>query len=294
MVHDTHAIAIASLFIYPIKSCAGVRVDQLEFDQHGRITGDREWAVVDAQSEIVWQGSHPRLALVQPNVEQAVLTLHSVACAHNSVQAEPAGAPREVKIWNEATSQHDSLAAQDCGDAAAQLLSHVAGSSLRLVRLGAQAQQRPGANAVHVVSASSLAEFSAALAGHSGVAGASESTDVKAAAIDLTTIQRLRPNIIVTGLHEPLVPFIEEHFTQMRWQSGDHTASLTAFKPCVRCIVPNVHPATAVAADGPLETLGQLSAQRHPGKPIYFGVYATPSGAAALSCDSILGAVLSL
>jgi uncharacterized protein len=293
-MHDTLPLAIASLYIYPVKSCAGVRVDQLTFDQHGRIAGDREWAVVDAQSELVWQGSYPRLALVQPSVVQGVLTLHTTAGMPASALAEHAGASCQVKIWNEATAQHESFAAHDGGDDAAQLLSTVAGSSLRLVRLGPQAQQRPGANAVHMVSASSLAEFSAALVGHSGITATSESAGTEAAAIDTTTLERLRPNSIVTGLHEPLVPFIEEHFTQIHWQSGDHTASLSAFKPCVRCIVPNVNPATGVAADGPLETLGQFSAERHPGMPIYFGVYATPSGAAALHLDAAFSAAISL
>src|SRR5215218_8306476 len=36
-----------SLFIYPIKSCAGVRVPSIQFDALGAIEGDRQWAVAD-------------------------------------------------------------------------------------------------------------------------------------------------------------------------------------------------------------------------------------------------------
>jgi uncharacterized protein len=78
----------------------------------------------------------------------------------------------------------------------------------------------------------------------------------------------------------------------MQWMQGDQSASLHAFEPCVRCIVPNVDPATGAPTDGTLETLALLSAQRHPGKPVYFGMYARPNGAGALESGTVVEAVL--
>ncbi len=53
-------------------------------------------------------------------------------------------------------------------------------------------------------------------------------------------------------------------------------------EPCIRCIVPNVDPHTAMTGDQPLATVTRLSADRHPGKPVYFGIYAHTQQAATL------------
>ena len=66
---------VSALFIYPIKSCAGVAVDVIEFDESGGAKGDREWAVVNEGLEVTWQGAFPRLALISPDVAGTGLVL---------------------------------------------------------------------------------------------------------------------------------------------------------------------------------------------------------------------------
>ncbi|HSV69890.1 MAG TPA: MOSC N-terminal beta barrel domain-containing protein, partial [Methylibium sp.] len=56
-------ITIASLHVYPVKSCAGVTLDETLLIETG-FEFDRAWMVVDADGEFVSQRELPRMALV--------------------------------------------------------------------------------------------------------------------------------------------------------------------------------------------------------------------------------------
>src|ERR1700675_2204010 len=71
--HDVSA-QIARLFIYPVKSCAGVEVREALLTDTG-LELDRAWMVVDAQGVFVPQREHPRLALVRPHLKPHELVL---------------------------------------------------------------------------------------------------------------------------------------------------------------------------------------------------------------------------
>ena len=75
-----------------------------------------------------------------------------------------------------------------------------------------------------------------------------------------------------------LPPFIEDILTEAR--VGALTLHRTSV--CVRCVMPTVDPATGSPQPVALEALTQLSAERAPGAPVQFGVYAKGSGAGRL------------
>ena len=54
---------IAGLFVYPVKSCGGVALNEAVLTETG-LDLDRAWMVVDTQGEFVSQRELPRLALV--------------------------------------------------------------------------------------------------------------------------------------------------------------------------------------------------------------------------------------
>lgn len=139
-----HAVADA-LYVYPVKACAGLRVDQLQFSEQGLIAGDREWVVVNADSgEVVWQGSHPRLALVHPRVAPGWLHLSGPEGRALAVPHPPRGAACQVKIWNSSLQCNEAFDGIDAGDAACAWLQNITGTALRLVRLEAAALARCG------------------------------------------------------------------------------------------------------------------------------------------------------
>ena len=61
---------ISDLFVYPVKSCAGVRMNEVAIVPTG-FEFDRNWMVVDADGAFVTQREHPTLALVKPHLPMA-------------------------------------------------------------------------------------------------------------------------------------------------------------------------------------------------------------------------------
>jgi hypothetical protein len=202
---------------------------------------------------VTWLGSHPRLALVQPAFAGAGLVLG--APETDSIATPAHLAPCDVKIWSDVHGRHEIFAAEDAGDAVAAWLQRVTGAPLRLVRLEDAVHARDGNNALHLVFTPSLAAVQAAWT---------------AQAID---VRRFRPNIVL-ALPADGNEFVEESLEALAWQrDGQDDARLDVTAPCIRCVVPNVDPASARVDESLLDTLAGLSLQRRPGGTV-FGIYA--------------------
>ncbi|MCK9685103.1 MOSC domain-containing protein [Scleromatobacter humisilvae] len=252
------ACTAAALVVYPIKACAGMPVQELALDARGGAAGDREWAIVDAQGVVTWQGAHPRLALVQPRMTRAGLRLGAAGADEVAVPDDLA--PCSVKIWNDLRARHDTFDAADAGDAVAAWLERVVGAPLRLVRLGEAALAREGNNALHLVFTPSVAALEAQW-------GA-------------TDPRRFRANVVLEIPGGDGNAFIEESLAALEWQ-GDDATRLEITAPCIRCVVPNVDPASARVDDSFGDALTRLSQQRRPGATV-FGIYARGAAGARL------------
>ena len=69
MSTQTASPYISQLFIYPIKSCAGISVSILKFDHRGPRL-DRNWMLVDASTGVfLSQREVPRMALISTTIE---------------------------------------------------------------------------------------------------------------------------------------------------------------------------------------------------------------------------------
>src|ERR1700761_4124356 len=106
------ACGAIALHVYPVKACAGVAVTELVLDARGGAAGDREWAIVDADGAVTWQGAHPRLALVHPRVTPAGLRLASPGVDEIGVPAGPA--PCRGQIWNDLGAPPRQLRRRRC------------------------------------------------------------------------------------------------------------------------------------------------------------------------------------
>ena len=74
----------------------------------------------------------------------------------------------------------------------------------------------------------------------------------------------------------------------MRWTSDGQVNQLSAYERCIRCIVLNVNSQTAEVVDEYANAVAQLSAQRYPGEPSYFGIYARALGCSHLAEGEIM------
>jgi uncharacterized protein len=257
---------ISRLFVHPVKSCAGVEVREALLTETG-LELDRAWMVVDAQGVFVTQREQPRLALVRPHIKphELVLSAPGMPVLHIALdRVKPVVGVRgavAVKLWD------DEVPAFDMGDEAAQWFTDFLAMTedanqtsrprtyrpraYRLVRFDPAHRRASnldwtgGMQALNlfsdgypllVLSEASLAELNERLvaAGHASV-----------------SIERFRPNIVLSGLHA----HDEDRLGVMHVEAGADEVLLKPVKPSPRCPIPNVDPLTATISSEVGDTL---------------------------------------
>ena len=261
---------IGALWLYPIKGCRGLRVPAATLALTGLEVdgiGDREWVVVDDHGEFLSQRELPKMAQIETRLTSVSLRLKAPGMLQLDVPFESEGDVLRVRVWN------DEVAAVTQGDIADAWFSQFLGLRCRLMRFDPEATRISNhkytgtltapykfadAFALLVCSAASLADLNTRLAknGHAAI-----------------TLERFRPNIVLEGTEA----FDEDYVDHIT--IGD--ARLPVVKPCVRCTVPNVDPATGEAGFEPGATLATFRNDTRAGG-ITFGVNAiVASGAGA-------------
>jgi uncharacterized protein len=255
---------IARLFVYPIKSCAGVELAEAVLTETG-FDLDRAWMVVDPQGEFVTQRELPRMALIRPQLKhyEVVLRAPGMLALHLAIDAVEQ--PMKVRVWG------DDVAAYDMGDTAAQWFTDFLGRPLRLVRFDPEVRrlsplewtagqevpdQFSDAFPLLVLGEGSLAELNRRMVaqGHEAVG-----------------VERFRPNIVLAGLE----PHDEDRLDVLRIATGGATAVLLRpVKPCPRCPFPNIDPATARIDPQVSDTLQAYRANERVGGAVAFGMNA--------------------
>lgn len=233
---------IARLFIYPVKSCAGVELPEMLLTETG-LEFDRAWMVVDAQGDFVTQRQLPRMALIKPQMKFTEVVLRAPGMLALHLAFDRVEQPVRVRVWK------DEVAAYDMGDIAAQWFSDFLSEpgkpqTLRLVRFnpehkrlsslkwtdGVEAEnQFADGFPVLVASEGSLADLNERLAavGHGAVG-----------------IERFRPNIVLSGMES----HDEDRVDALHITTGEGEAELRPVKPCTRCPIPDIDPATALSS----------------------------------------------
>ncbi len=228
---------VARLFVHPVKSCAGTEVQQALLTATG-LEWDRAWMVVDAQGVFLTQRTLPRMALVQPQLQlqDHALVLRAPGQPALSVALAPGGTSTLVRVWN------DRVQACDAGEAAAAWFSSFLGQPCRLVRFD-PAQRRlahPAWTAGTEAPFQFADGFPLLVASTAGLDALN--AQLASAGEDAVGMERFRPNLVLGGMaaHE------EDWLDVMHIDTGAGTAvQLRPTKPCVRCPVPDIDPASA-------------------------------------------------
>jgi len=119
---------VASLHVYPVKSCRGIDVESFLLTPTGP-EWDRRWMIATPNGRFITQRSHPLLATIAVAVGGGVLRLSAAGRPPLELDVDHAGRSRPVVVW------HDECLAIDAGEEAAAWLAGVLGEPLRLVRL---------------------------------------------------------------------------------------------------------------------------------------------------------------
>ena len=259
--------AVARLCVYPVKSCAGVEVQEAVLTEAG-LEFDRAWMLVDDQHRFLTQRSLPRMALVRPHIDRArgLLVLQAPGQDDLAVPLAPVqGAPTlVVEVWQ------DQVNAWDMGDTAAYWFSTFLGQPCRMVRFDpaqrrlsslrwtqgrAVPNQFSDGFPVLLTSVASLDDLNARLqaAGHAAVG-----------------MERFRPNVVIDGVQS----HDEDRIELLRIEAEPGPIHLQPVKPCARCPIPNVDPATGEPAPHVLDALQTYRADPRVGGALTFGMNA--------------------
>lgn len=225
---------IARLFVYPVKSCAGIEVQEALLTETG-LDLDRAWMVVDADGRFLTQRALPRMALVRPQLKSDEMVLRAPGMLALHVALDAVEAPATVTVWR------DTLPAWDMGAVAAQWFTDFLGQPCRLVRFDPEHRRLSSLEwtggievpnqfadgfPLLVASEASMDELNARLqaAGHAPVG-----------------IERFRPNVVLGGVdaHD------EDRVDLLRVDDAAGEVHLQPVKPCARCPIPDIDPATA-------------------------------------------------
>jgi len=242
---------ISQLVIYPIKSCAGMSVEQATLTTAGLVhrgVGDREWMVVDPGGQFLTQREFPRMALIAPQLHEG-----QVSVAFGGMPAlplerrhQPEDESRMVAVWD------DHVIATDCGDDAAAWFTQAIGTPCRLVRFRESVVRHTSTKWTGGVHAETrFADGYPLLA-----LGTASLDDVNARLVaagrDAVPMNRFRANLVIDGIDA----FEEDYMAA--FQIGD--AVVTPVKPCSRCPIPSIDQETGVPGPDLLDILQQYRA----------------------------------
>jgi uncharacterized protein len=270
---DRFEATIAQLWVYPIKSCAGVSLTHVELTKDGLLF-DRAWMVVDERGDFVSQRECPRMAWVRPSVDAAGrLTVRAPGMADLTVGA--AHQPLRVRVWD------DEVASHDMGDAASAWFTQclnpegdAALGRLRLVRFDPLARRVCDRRwtGEHEATTQFADGFSLLLASEASLDDLN--TRLQQAAHAAVDLRRFRPNIVLAGVsaHD------EDRVGPMTVDTGVGVAALEAVKPCSRCPIPNIDPDTALISPAVGDTLQTYRADPRFKGAITFGMNAVVRG----------------
>jgi uncharacterized protein len=230
-------VVIGGLFVYPVKSAAGIPCDSARLDDCG-LQHDREWMIVDAAGRGITQRDESRLALLRIALDDTSLRMSNPQGAGPVIALDHKGEHVTAQVWG------SHCAAFDAGAEVSAFLSEWLGRPLRMVRFDpadrrlSNQEWTAGREVPNffsdgypllVLSRASIADLAARVGR------------------DLP-VNRFRPNVLLDGV----APYAEDNATRL--QAGDVTLALT--KACIRCIITTIDQATATSQDEePIATL---------------------------------------
>jgi uncharacterized protein len=237
---------IAQLIVYPVKSCAGVQVQEAVLTETG-LEFDRAWMVVDERGEFLTQRELPRMALIQPQLKYHEMILRAPGMLALHVKLDEVEEPVRVRVWD------DDVAAYDMGKVAAQWFTDFLGTKARLVRFDPEHKRLSslkwtgGVEVLNqlsdgfpllVISEASLAQFNEKMVASGSAA---------------VSMARFRPNIVLGDSANSaedcrIAPHDEDRLDVLHIATSEGMAQLKPVKPCPRCPIPNVDPATGLSS----------------------------------------------
>lgn len=244
-------LKISELYIYPIKSLAGIAVNKARITEKG-FEHDRRWLLVDKDNRFLTQREYPQMALLQQSIETNNLIItHKINKQAIKIPINTAMSANRVTV----TIWDDTCIAEFVSDEADRWFTEMLGLKCRLVYMPDDTKRIVDQRYAPENSITSFSDAYPFL-----IIGQASLDDLNSRLVESLPMNRFRPNIVFTGGE----PFEEDQY-------GHFTIGGINFygvKLCARCIVTTIDQETAKKGKEPLKT---LTSYRFKNNKILFG-----------------------
>jgi uncharacterized protein YcbX len=259
---------LSGLFLYPVKSCAGIPVPEWEVDPLG-LKYDRRWMVTSPRGGFLTQREFPVLALVRVTISPPHLRIAAPGMPELVTPLTPLGGrPVAVRVWA------DEVAAVAPDHRADAWFSQVIGQEVVLAYMPDQVVREVDRSCAPGGARTGFADaFPFLLLGEASLGALNARLPAP------LPMNRFRPNLTVAGT----APFAEDGWRSIRVGA----IPMEVVKPCARCVVTTTDQATGRRdGDEPLFTLATF--RRQEGK-VMFGQNVVHHGTGVLRTgDSVV------
>jgi uncharacterized protein len=231
-------MVLQEIFIYPIKSLGGIKLDSWHLEEKG-FRYDRRWMLVDKSGMFLSQRKHPKMALLQVKLSDEGLIVSQkqqneqkllIPYEHRTLGS------RAVTIWD------DIVDATFVGEQYSAWFSEQLGIECDLVVMPEHVKRKVNPKYAVAEEAVSFADgMPYLLIGEASLEELNQRLD-KPVGMD-----RFRPNLVIKGAS----PFEEDNWSEIA--IGEAVFKIT--KPCARCVMTTVDQDTAEKGKEPLKTL---------------------------------------
>lgn len=247
---------VHSLYLYPVKSLAGIAVDSFELDEFGPVA-DRRWMLVDEQGCFVTQRKYPQLARVRTRLlgEREV----EVDIPGSGTFALTAsGEPVSVQVWR------DQVRAVCGPPEACAAISRFCGAPFRFVYMPDDSFRRIDPAYVRENRRVGFADGFPLL-----LTNLASLDELNSRLEQPVAMRRFRPNIVVQGARA---------WAEDSWRSlCISSVQVDLVKSCSRCVMTTVDPETG-SKDPAVQPLRTLTGYRRTDDGVIFGMNGVHAG----------------
>lgn len=239
---------VKEIYIYPIKSLAGISCDKALAEEMG-FENDRRWMLIDAENVHITQREYPILSQFYLQISEGKISITFGDSKHEFSVDEYINQPINTKVWE------DKSEVFEVNKESSKWFTEHLGFECKLVKIMKIGHRKHESSRSKEIYNVSLADaYPYLLIGIKSLDFLNDKLEEK------ITIKRFRPNIVISSQN----PHEEDHFNTFK--IGE--VQFKNIKPCGRCIMVNNDPQNGIVKKEPLKT---LSKYRNINNSVLFG-----------------------
>ena len=229
-------VTLSGLYVYPIKSCAGIPLQSADLSATG-LRHDRSWMLVDETGEFMSQRAHPRMALISIRFSAEHLIVSAPGMEELEIPLYPqAESSIDVRVWGD--TNRGELVTEEANRWFTEFLKF----PCRLVHKPEDDPRLVDSSFAESGDQVSFADGFAFL-----LISEASLEDLNSRLEDPLPMNRFRPNFVVRGCG----PYAEDGWRLLRIGSVPFRVA----EQCPRCAITTVDQRTGARGNEPLRTL---------------------------------------